>query len=130
MSEEQSEGAETLAELGQKIAEKGVRLKELRKRRAALDEEIQALDIELQPLLARNAQIVAELIGRPVSAPAAVAQPQASQLPVGAPDVALRGRIVAFLKSAEPGVGAADVAEALHLDVRIVREAMRVMMTG
>jgi len=133
--EKVEDSAAALAELGKEIGEKGAKLKVLRKRRSALDEEIQALEIELQPLLAQNAKIVADLVGQPIAvAPAGSPKVAVARAPVPvsptAPDAAIKKRVVDFLKRADEGISAREVAEALSIDPTIVREAMRTMVRG
>ena len=124
------------ASLGAQIVEVGEKLKEARVRRDAANAEISELEKQLGPLLTRHAQLIAEVVGSPM--PTAPIQPVFQPVhvnggpvpqPQGGPATkealaVVKKRLVEFLEDAEPGVSAAEVAQALRLDPLIVRQAM------
>ena len=125
-----------LAELvvvGGKIAEVGERLKTLRGERDVLNKEISELEKILMPLVVQHTKIISEVMGTPLPVPAA----QQPQGPGGGhvpprqaarePGSDLKRRIIEFLDDAEPGLSAADVANALKADPLHVRQIMAEM---
>jgi hypothetical protein len=142
--------ADEFVKVGRELGELGSRLTELRKAREDIDEEIKDLEEKARPLALRHAELVAEVVGKPVALTEAAEE--VSSLPDSPPPsppgsvatngrgqplkgpmtknqrTALRNRITAYLDKCEPGTSAVDVAEALHLDVSVAREAMRDIM--
>jgi hypothetical protein len=124
-------GIEDLAVIGAKIVEVGAKLKELREQRDTINVDISALEKELTPLVVQHSKIIAEIVGTAapvVAAPTAATGPAGSAQPPQGPGpdalASAKKRIVEYLKDAEPGVSATDVAQALRLDPFLVRQAM------
>lgn len=122
-----------LASVGAQIVEIGGKLKELREQRDAVNAHISELEKELMPLVTLHAKIIAHVIGAPIPSPApppalVPAKGGGSSGSSGGPTpqvlTAVKKKVVDFLQDAEPGMSAAEVAQALRLDPSIVRQAM------
>jgi len=108
------------------LIELGSRLNELRAKRAEIDKEIVQLETEIRPLILQQSQMVAEIVGTPPAATAGL--PAASPSPVEDPNRAspeIRRRILDFLRKADEGISALEIAEALRIDSTVVRNVMR-----
>lgn len=122
-----------LATLGTQIVELGTRLNGLKEQRDALNTEVVELEAELRPLVLKHAQIVASLVGTPVSPAPAVPSVDGrgrELLPDGPAKDEARRRVVAYLADAEPGIGALEIASQLRLDGMLVRQIMFEMSHG
>lgn len=120
------------AQVGAKIAELSHKLKSKRTALDALQKEITTVEDELRPLVVEHSKMVAELVGSSgtvmVAAPAA-GGPVAIQTGVVNPAAldGIRSRLLQYLERADPGTSAGDVAEALKVDVLLVRQVMSEM---
>lgn len=117
--------AAELADVGAKLVELGTELKAKREERDVLNDEIAKLEKKMAPLVAKHSELIAEIIGKPAAPPPG--NPNAPPVPTNTPQragVELKRRIIAFLERAPEGTGAIDVADALKIDVMLVRQAM------
>jgi hypothetical protein len=129
-----------LAIIGAKIAEVGEKLKVLRGQRDEINEQIGSLEKELMPLVVEHSKIIAEIVGTPPAPPPAPpgafagggGPPPPIPQPGASPEVLqkAKARILKYLDDAEPGVSAADVANALKMDPFLVRRIMGEMSMG
>lgn len=138
--------AAEFAEIGAKIVKHGVELEKLRSERDALNSQIQILEKELLPLLARHSELIAAMMGRPITpvaapTPTAVSVTSASGVPLAntlgeaamVPQVdrkILRRRIQKLMEEADDAMSAMDIAERLKIDAVLVREIMLEMRNG
>lgn len=127
-----AENAAELVELGGKIATLCGQLAELRVKRDELNTQVTALEKELTPLLVRHGELIAKMAGAalppPPVPPTPVGAAISSSLPGGEKTLVER-RVINFLKNAEPGTGALDIARALNIEASKVREVLRELAT-
>jgi hypothetical protein len=122
--------AQELIEVSQNVAQLGGELTELRNQRKSLDEAIEEKEKALEPLLTRHEELIRELRGVPKAPPTPVhrAPPLPPHANRNANSPEMKQRIIKFLETAEPGLSAGEVADALKIDPVVVREAMREML--
>ena len=120
-----------IATLGSQIATLGLQLKELKTQRAELDQDIDALEKQLLPLVAEHAKLIAAITGTVLPAPAPPPRPRPSnggdlpEVPEGHPDmVVIKAKIKRFLATAPPGTSSTQIADAIHVDGYLVRQAL------
>jgi hypothetical protein len=102
-------------------------LRDLRTQRDELNKKISELEKELMPYLTKQAEMTAALVGAAVPVPVPVAQPVTTGAAAPASsgsNTSLKQKIMEFLSKCDEDVSAMDVAEVLHIDPAIVREAM------
>lgn len=148
------ENAGELVTVGQQIVKLGAELDAARAELNAAQAKVTTIENELRPLLIRHSELIQSAVGAggitlsaPPTAPAAPhshvppvpGPPASSELSLAAPGSAaalpasqqLKARVKDFLKSKNmDGISATDVAEALHIDALVVREAMLEMRYG
>lgn len=120
------------AAVGARLLELGEKLKTLRGQRNDIQEQITAIETELVPLVVKHSKFLADLVG--TALPAALAAPQQNNpgQPLLSPPSAtanegIKKRVIQYLQRSEQGVGAIEVADALKIDVMLVRQAMMEM---
>lgn len=114
--------------VGMKLLELGTKLRKLRAERDDLTTQITAIEGEIAPLLVRHTQLISEITG--MLLPKQGVNDHVDSTARGAPpklEGGTKQRVLKFLQMAEPGVGPLEVAEALRLDVSLVRQAMMEM---
>ena len=122
--------AKELVEVSTQVAQLGGELTELRDQRKVLDEQIAQKEKELEPLLVRHEELIRELRGAPKAPPPVLASaPSGPHAPSRGPadradSPELRKRLMLFLERAEPGISAAEIADALKVDPVLVRQVM------
>ena len=119
--------AAELVQLGTSIVEISGKLTAARKKRDEAQTEVTALETELAPLLLKHAQLIAGIAGQAMPAPVP-SGPQllTSSAPLNGAGNPMKDRVKEYLKRLPPDepVSASDVAEHLHIDAIVVREAM------
>lgn len=148
------ENAGELVSLGTEIVKLGAALDEAQKELSAAQQRVLELEGSLRPLLTRHAELIQSAVGMrpplppasarplapvalpPVPAPAA-APSELSMAPIGSPAALpaaqqLKARVKDFLQTRvkDDAISASEVAEALHIDALIVREAMLELRHG
>ena len=122
-----------LSKLGSEIVRISVQLRALRGDRDELNKKISELEKELRPFILRQHELMSTLIGEalPAPAPAAPAAPSGTVSSGAAPvassggsGTALKQKVLEFLRKCDETVSAGDIAESLHIDPALVREAM------
>lgn len=150
------ENAGELVTVGNQIVKLGAELDEARAVLTAAQAKVTAIENELRPLLVRHSELIQSAVGAggitlsvpPQTAPAA---PQNGVQPLpstsGASDLSLapkgspaalpatqqlKARVKDFLKTRvkDDTISASEVAEALHIDALVVREAMLELRHG
>jgi predicted ArsR family transcriptional regulator len=128
------------ARVGAELVELGGKLNEKKAARDALNKEITELEEQIRPLMVEHQKMLAELVGVPVQAVPPPGPPPPTPpngngngnggppKPPFDPNTAIKQRIIAFLNRSEPGVSALEVADALKIDVSLVRQAMNDLM--
>lgn len=132
------------ASVGAKIAELSLRLKQGRADLEVAQKAVTSLEDELRPLVVEHAKMVATLVGEAgvslaSEMPAGVVlSPNTSGIVVPgretsaqeAARASLRKQLLRYLDNAPEGVSAIDVADALKVDVVLVRQIMGDMARG
>jgi hypothetical protein len=137
-----------MAIIGAQIVEVGAKLNAARTELMAAQVKVTELEAQLSPLIAKHAAIIQKVVGgvvpsltalaapAPASFPPAPAQPTPGNRPQlslageGTPQALpeskqLKARVKDYLSKKNPeGISASEVAEVLHIDPLIVREAM------
>lgn len=129
------------ASVGAKIAELSLKLKQGRADLEGAQKAVASLEDALRPLVVEHAKMVASLVGDAgiLSAPEMPA-PGVALSPIVVPGretsaqeaarASLRKQLLRYLDNAPEGVSAIDVADALKVDVVMVRQIMGDMARG
>jgi hypothetical protein len=128
-----------LITIGTKIAEIGTRLSKVRAERDELNYKVLALESELLPLITKHGELLTAIIGRAMPTPAVQVQQPMPMMPMPMPMMptnlpapglaassSMKQQVIEYLKMrhVDDTISATEIAESLHIDSAIVREAM------